>query len=143
MAMPLAWRLAFLCAPLFLVVGCYLPYMPVWLHWRALDESAIIFLRATPLFARILFTPAISFAADWSGARRTVLIFLAWGTLLAFLLLWASSGFWQMLAITLLLAFNWTTIIPLIETAAVSGVWQALAPVSSSERSAQRPCFHS
>jgi MFS1 family protein len=63
-----------------------------------------------------------------------------------------------MLLITLLLAFNWTTIIPLIETVAVSGdrsvgtrLWkgEALglsqlhpgkAPVSSSRRSAQRPC---
>src|SRR5262245_43563273 len=37
---PLAWRLAFLYAALFLVVGCYLPYMPVWLHWRDLAEAA-------------------------------------------------------------------------------------------------------
>ena len=122
---PLAWRLGFLYAALFVVVGCYLPYMPVWLHWRGLDEDAIALLLAAPLFARILFTPLISFAADWSGARRTVLIVLAWGTLLSFLLLWASSGFWQMLLATLLLAFNWTTIMPLIEAVAVSGVRSA------------------
>jgi len=122
---PLAWRLAFLYAALFLVVGCYLPYMPVWLHWRDPDEDAIALLLAAPLFARILFTPVISFAADWSGARRTVLIVLAWGTLLSLLLLWASSGFWQMLLATLLLAFNWTTIMPLIEAVAVSGVRSA------------------
>jgi MFS family permease len=99
--------------------------MPVWLHWRDLDEDAIALLLAAPLFARILFTPVISFAADWSGARRTVLSVLAWGTLLLFLLLWASSGFWQMLLATLLLAFNWTTIMPLIEAVAVSGVRSA------------------
>jgi PPP family 3-phenylpropionic acid transporter len=119
---PLAWCLGFLYAALFLVVGCYLPYMPVWLQWRGLDEDAIALLLAAPLFARILFTPAISFAADWSGARRTVLIFLSWGALLSFLLLWASGGFWQMLLATLLLAFNWTTMMPLIEAVAVSGV---------------------
>jgi PPP family 3-phenylpropionic acid transporter len=123
--MPLAWRLALLYAALFLVVGCYLPYMPVWLHWRGLDDGAIAFLLATPLFARILFTPAISFAADWTGARRATLIVLAWGSLLSFLLLWASSGFWQMFLATLLLACNWTTIMPLIETVAVSGVRSA------------------
>jgi hypothetical protein len=89
---PPARRLAFLYAVLFLVVGCYLPYMPVWFHWRR------------------------------SGARRTVLIFLAWGTLLSFLLLWASGGFWRMLFATLLVAFNWTTITPLIEAFALSGV---------------------
>src|SRR5215475_9300716 len=84
---PLAWRLAFLYAALFLVVGCYLPYMPVWLHWRDLDEDAMALLLSAPLCGLILFTPAISFAADWCGARRTVLIVLAWGTLLSFLLL--------------------------------------------------------
>ena len=122
---PLAWRLGFLYAALFVVVGCYLPYMPVWLHWRSLSEDQIAILLAAPLFARILFTPVISFAADWSGARRAVLIALAWGTLLSFLLLWASGGFWQMLLATLLLAFNWTTIMPLIEAVAVSGVRSA------------------
>jgi PPP family 3-phenylpropionic acid transporter len=122
---PLAWRLGFLYAALFVVVGFYLPYMPVWLHWRSLSEDQIAVLLAAPLFARILFTPVISFAADWSGARRTVLIALAWGTLLSFLLLWASGGFWQMLLAMLLLAFNWTTIMPLIEAVAVSGVRSA------------------
>ncbi len=122
---PLAWRLGFLYAALFVVVGCYLPYMPVWLHWRGLGEDEIAVLLAAPLFARILFTPVISFATDWSGARRAVLIALAWGTLLSFLLLWASGGFWQMLLATLLLAFNWTTIMPLIEAVAVSGVRSA------------------
>ena len=122
---PLAWRLGFLYAALFVVVGCYLPYMPVWLHWRDLSEDEIAFLLAAPLFARILFTPVISFATDWSGARRAVLIALAWGTLLSVLLLWASGGFWQMLLATLLLAFNWTTIMPLTEAVAVSGVRSA------------------
>ena len=122
---PLAWRLAFLYAALFFVVGCYLPYMPVWLQWRNLDADAIALLLATPLFARTLFTPVISFAADWFGARRAVLIFLAWGSLLSFLLLWASGSFWQMFLAMLLLAFSWTTIMPLIETVAVSGIRSA------------------
>jgi PPP family 3-phenylpropionic acid transporter len=118
----LAWRLGFLYAALFLVVGCYLPYLPVWLHWRSLDADAIAVLLAAPLFARILFTPLISYAADRAGGRRTILIALAWGSLLSFLLLWAASGFWQMLLATILLAANWTTIMPLVETVAVTGI---------------------
>jgi hypothetical protein len=49
-------------------------------------RAAIAIPLAAPLFARILFAPAISFATYWSGGRRCVLIFLAWGTLLSFLL---------------------------------------------------------
>jgi len=117
-----AWRLGFLYAALFLVVGCYLPYLPVWLHWRKLDADEIAVLLAAPLFTRILFTPVISFAADRVGGRRTILIALAWGSLLSFLLLWAASGFWQMLLASVVLAVNWTTIMPLIETVAVTGI---------------------
>jgi PPP family 3-phenylpropionic acid transporter len=118
----LAWRLGLLYAALFLVVGCYLPYLPVWLHWRNLDADQIAVLLAAPLFTRILFTPVISFAADRVGGRRTILIVLAWGSLLSFLLLWAAGGFWQMLLATVLLAINWTTIMPLVETVAVTGI---------------------
>ncbi len=117
-----AWRLAFLYAALFLVVGCYLPYLPIWLHWRSLDADRIAVLLAAPLFTRILFTPAISFAADRMGGRRTILIGLAWGSLLSFLLLWAANGFLAMFLATVLLAVNWTTIMPLIETVAVAGI---------------------
>ena len=117
-----AWRLGFLYAVLFLVVGCYLPYLPVWLSWRRLDADQIAVLLAAPLFTRILFTPAISFAADRLGDRRKILIGLAWGSLISFLLLWAAGGFFTMLLATVLLAINWTTIMPLIETVAVSGI---------------------
>jgi PPP family 3-phenylpropionic acid transporter len=121
-ASSLAWRLAFLYAALFLVVGCYLPYLPVWLSWRDLGVNEIAVLLATPLFARILFTPVISFAADRLGDRRVILIALAWGSLLSFLLLWAADGFWQMFLATLLLAINWTAIMPLTETVAMTGI---------------------
>ena len=108
-----------------MVVGCYLPYLPVWLRWRQLDADAIALLLATPLFVRIIFTPLISIAADHVGDRRTILIGLAYGSLISFLLLWASSSFWAMFAAMVLLAINWTTIMPLIETVAVSGMRKA------------------
>src|SRR4029079_2799501 len=122
---PLAWRLAFLYAALFLVVGYYLPYMPVWLHWRGLGGDTIALCLAHSLFARIHFTPIISFAADGSGARRAVLVALAWGSLLSFLLLWVSANLAQMFLAILLVALRWTTIMPLMETVAVSSIRSA------------------
>jgi PPP family 3-phenylpropionic acid transporter len=117
-----AGRLGLLYAALFFVVGCYLPFMPVWLHWRALDAGEIAVLLAAPLFTRIVFTPLIGFAADLAGSRRAIIIALAWGSLVSFLLLWAANGFWQLLAASILLAINWTTIMPLIETVAARGI---------------------
>jgi MFS transporter, PPP family, 3-phenylpropionic acid transporter len=118
----LTWRLGFLYAALFLVVGCYLPYLPVWLKWRTLAADQIAILLATPLYIRIVFTPAISFVADLLGSRRVIIIVLAWGSLASFVLLWMSDGFWQMLLAIALLAINWTTIMPLVETIAISGI---------------------
>src|SRR5262245_19092852 len=117
-----ARRLGLLYAALFWVVGCYLPFMPVWLDWRRLDAGEIAVLLAAPLFTRIVCTPLIGFAADLAGSRRNIVIALAWGSLLSFILLWAASGFWQMLAASLLLAINWTTIMPLVETVAARGI---------------------
>jgi PPP family 3-phenylpropionic acid transporter len=118
----LAWRLAFLYAALFFVLGCYLPYMPVWLKWRGLGDDQIALLLATPLFLRVLFTPAIAFAADWSCSHRGVLIALGWGSLLAFLLLWAAGGFGMMLLAMVLVGIAWPTLMPMIETVGVSGM---------------------
>jgi PPP family 3-phenylpropionic acid transporter len=118
----LSWRLGFLYAALFLVVGCYLPYLPVWLKWRTLAADQIALLLAMPLYIRIVFTPAISFMADLLGSRRGIVIVLAWGSLVSFVLLWMSDGFWQMLLAIALLAINWTTIMPLVETIAISGI---------------------
>jgi MFS transporter, PPP family, 3-phenylpropionic acid transporter len=53
-SLPRAWRLGFLYAAVFLVGGCYLPYLPVWLHWRELTADQIAVLLATPPFARIV-----------------------------------------------------------------------------------------
>lgn len=117
-----ALRLGFLYAALFLVIGCYLPYLPVWLKWRELDADQIAVLLAATLYTRILFTPVISFIADRIGDRRTILIVLAWGSLFAFVNLWVSDGFWQMLLAIIVLAASWTSIMPLIETVAASGI---------------------
>lgn len=121
----LAWRLALLYGALFLIVGCYLPYLPVWLEWRALSADQIAILLATPLYGRVLITPAISFAADRLGNRRLILIVLAWASLGSFALLWYSAGFWQMLLAAILVAVSSTTLMPLTETVAISGIRRA------------------
>ena len=51
-----------------------------------------------------------------------VLVALAWGSLVSFVLLWVAADLPQMFVATLLLALAFTTIMPLIETVAVSGI---------------------
>ena len=121
----LAWRLGFLYAVLFLIIGCYLPYLPVWLEWRGFTPDQIAILLATPLFGRIVIAPSISFVADRLGDRRFVLILSAWGSLIAYGALWVSSGFWQMFFAMVLVALASTTLMPLTETIAITGIRRA------------------
>ncbi len=117
-----AKRLSLFYAAIFLLVGCHLPFFPVWLNWRGLSAQEIGVVLAAPLAVRILFTPGISFVADRIGNRRLVLILLAWASMLSFLLFVASTGFWSILAIAMLAALFWTSIMPLTEAVAMEGV---------------------
>lgn len=116
----LVLRLGFLYAVLFLIIGCYLPYVPVWLKWRAFTADEIAILLATPLFGRILVAPTMTFVADRLGNRRVVLIVLAWASLASYAALWVAGGFWQMLLAMVFVALASTTLMPLTETIATS-----------------------
>lgn len=60
-------RLAILYAALFLELGINLPFFPLWLHSRALDEATIGVILAAPLIARIVANPLVTSVADRSG----------------------------------------------------------------------------
>lgn len=117
-----AARLSLFYAAVFLLVGCNLPYFPVWLDWRGLTPDEIGMILAAPLVVRLLFTPSISFLADRSGNRRLALILLAWGAFASYLFLTAAEGFWAILAVTMTGSLFWTSIMPLTEAVAMEGV---------------------
>ena len=117
-----AWRLSAFYAAVFLVAGTKLPFLPIWLEWRGLTLAQISIVTAAPLFARIVVTPAIAFAADRWGEHRKMLIVLAWAALAVLVLLTQAHGFPAILGLTLLIAVAWTTIMPLAETVAMGGV---------------------
>ena len=115
-------RMSLFYGAIFLVMGLYVPYMAVWLDWRGLTAGEISTIFATPLFARIVFTPSIAFLADRSANHRQVLILLSWGTAASLLVLTQLATYWPILALILLFSLFWTTIMPLTETIAMSGV---------------------
>lgn len=117
-----AVRLSLFYAAIFLLVGCHLPYFPVWLDGRGFSAGEISIILAAPLAARIFFTPVISFSADRAGNRRTVLIILAWGAFACLVLFLVSNEFWPVLAVSVAAASFWTSIMPLTEAVAMDGV---------------------
>ena len=120
-----AVRLAIFYGASFLIVGAYIPYFPVWLDGRGLDKAQIAIILATPLLARIVFTPAITFLSDRFNNVRGVLIMLSWGTLASLIALSQMHGFWPLFLLSLIFSLAWTTIMPLTETMAMTGVQQA------------------
>lgn len=117
-----ALRLSLFYAAIFLYVGCYLPYFPVWLDGRGFSASEISIILAAPLAVRIFFTPVISFSADRASNRRLALIFLAWGAFAGLVLFVVSEGFWPVLLVSIAVALFGTSIMPLTEAVAMDGV---------------------
>jgi MFS transporter, PPP family, 3-phenylpropionic acid transporter len=117
-----AARVSLMFAAIFVVAGSNLPYLPVWLDWAGLGPREIAIITATPLFVRLLVTPAVAFAADRAGDHRRFLIGLSWAGLAALLVLTQSRGFGAIFLCMVAFALAWTTVMPLTETVAMSGV---------------------
>ena len=115
-------RLAIFYSAIFLVIGSFLPFFPVWLDSKGLSASDIGVILSSPLLLRVLVTPVVSFAADRDGNRRRLVIGLASGASIASLALLSSSSFWAILVVTLVFALFWVSIMPLTETIAMAGV---------------------
>ncbi len=117
-----AERLALFYAATFFLSGVKVTYLPVWLDWRGLTAVEIGWITASPLFLRVVVTPAISYAADRHGTHKSVLVVLAWSAVGVLAFAHWAYGFWQVLLLTLLLAISSMTIMPLTETIAMAGV---------------------
>nr|WP_284694340.1 MFS transporter [Rhodoplanes serenus] len=68
-------RPAVLYAALFLELGINLPFFPIWLQSRSIDEAMIGVILAAPLVARIVANPLVATLADRSGdVARTLAV---------------------------------------------------------------------
>ncbi len=112
-------RLALFYGAMFLVIGLYMPFFPVWLEGRGMNKSEITAIIAAPLFARLLFTPLLGFMTDQSGNRRRALILLLWCSLLFCFLLSFAYNFYILFAVVTLFGIFWTTVMPVTEAIAM------------------------
>ena len=115
-------RLALFYAAVFAVMGTQTPFLPVWMDWRGLTAQEIAMVTSLPLLFRLAATPIITFIADRSGARRNIILVLAW---IGFALgLWLASAryFWPILIAQILFSVTWSSMMPLTEAVAMAGV---------------------
>lgn len=117
-----AVRMSLFYGASFLVIGLYLPYFPVWLHWRGLSSGEIGLIVALPSFARIIGTPVATLLADRIGDPRRMVRLLALYTLVCFALLPLATTPQLILVLILLYGLAGPSILPLAEAVALSGV---------------------
>ncbi|MBC8048752.1 MAG: MFS transporter, partial [Chitinophagales bacterium] len=113
-------RIALFYAAIFLIIGCYMAYLPVWLKSRGFGEGDITLIFALPLLMRMVFTPLISFFADRLGNTRRMVFWLAHGTALSLFSLAGAPSHEMIFACLVVYALLWTSVVPLTETIAVA-----------------------
>ncbi len=106
----------------FLVVGVFLPFFPVFLAGRGLSESQIAIILAAPLALRVVFAPMTGAIADRLPDRRYALVAYAWISAATFLSFALFHSFMAMLVVASLFAIVWTAVLPVTDSIALTFV---------------------
>ena len=112
----LSVRYACFYGAVFLALGVYLPFWPVWLAERGLEASDIGLLLALTSWIKVLSVPSVARLVDWSGRPKAALALLALLSLASFALFLLAWDFWAILAVQLLTALAFHGLIPLAES---------------------------
>src|SRR5262245_11179163 len=86
-------RVAALYAALFVVLGIYLPFFPLWLKAKGLDAGQIGIVLALPMLIRIVAIPTATRIADRNDALRGVMVATLVAAIFGFIAVGLSDGF--------------------------------------------------
>ena len=115
-----AVRLSAFYVAVFLIVGTYMSFLPLWLAAKGLSATQISLIYAIPVLMRPVFTTVLAFFADRSGRHAWVLKMLALGALLSLSILPFGDGFALIFVAFTLFAVFWTTVLPLTDAVTLS-----------------------
>jgi PPP family 3-phenylpropionic acid transporter len=118
----LALRYAAYYGAVFLALGVYLPFWPVWLAHRGLTAAEIGLLLALTSWIKVLALPPVARLADLSGRPNAALALLAALTLAAFSGFFLARGFAGILTVQLITALVFHSLIPLGESQTMAAV---------------------
>ncbi|MEO1190426.1 MAG: MFS transporter [Pseudomonadota bacterium] len=116
----LSFRLSLLVGSIFLALGLFLPFWPVFLELRGMTAVEIGILLAAATWVKILGVPFWGRIADRSGNTRGVLLLLGLASLLAYLYLGLAGGFLLLLIGHIFLGFVYNPLIPLTDAEILS-----------------------
>ncbi len=123
MAAPaLSLRYAALYGAVFLTLGVYLPFWPVFLKSRGLSAAEIGVMLALAAWIKVASTPAAARIADRSGRAKATLAVAAAASLVLFLGFFEARGFWPILMVMLPAAACFHALTPLAESQTMAAV---------------------
>jgi MFS transporter, PPP family, 3-phenylpropionic acid transporter len=117
-----AVRLALFYGAIFALVGCHLPFFPVWLRAVGIDAAWIGVISAVPAVTRFTILPLVTSFAERRAAVRGAIMITAVVTTFGFIAIGT-----QHLPVAVLLAYAvtsaaWTPTVPLTDAYALRGV---------------------
>jgi PPP family 3-phenylpropionic acid transporter len=117
-----ATRLALFYGAIFALIGCHLPFFPVWLRAVGIDAAWIGVISAVPAVTRFTVLPVVTRFAERRGAVRGAMMATAVVTAFGFAVIGT-----QHLPLAVFLAYaitaaSWTPTVPLTDAYALRGV---------------------
>jgi PPP family 3-phenylpropionic acid transporter len=117
-----AFRLALFYGAIFALVGCHLPFFPVWLRAIGIDAAWIGIIAAIPPVTRFTILPLVTGFAERRAAVRGALILTAVLTTLGFVAIGTQHAPLAVFLAYVLTAATWTPMVPLTDAYALRGV---------------------
>lgn len=113
----------YLCGFYFLFYGFYgviIPYLPVWLASRGLDQRFVGLVIASAFLPKVISAPVFAHFADAYGKHRVLIQMLLFATLMALVsFFYAQTKAW-FFSLTMAVNFFAPAILPLMDRAAIS-----------------------
>ena len=117
-----AFRLALFYGAIFALLGCHLPFFPVWLRAVGIDAAWIGIIAAVPPVTRFAILPLVTGLAERHAAVRGAMIATAALTALGFVAIGTQHLPLAVFLAYALTAATWTPMIPLTDAYALRGV---------------------
>ncbi len=101
--------------------GVQLPFLPLWLKAKGIDNAGIAAIVAGMMAVRVIGAPLFAWIADHFGNRKLVIQLCAGFAFAAYLLLAISNGFGPITTMALIAGFMFAPVFPLTEGFSVDG----------------------
>jgi PPP family 3-phenylpropionic acid transporter len=104
---------------IFLVIGIYVPFLPIWLEGRGLTPEQVGMVFAVALWARIPVGLSLAAITEHTGKRKPVLVAISLAIFIGFFIFQFLHGYFALLIGWLIVGTLLTSAIPLIDSMVV------------------------